>query len=246
VPCIRQLIIAVVLVSSSAQASRVLVLPVGGDVDASTSVTLGRAVETAVQAALPNDEIMTPASLQTSMEVSQLRDCTADEAVGACVSELADAANADVVVRPHLGRLGDEMLLTMTLTAGSSARLLAQAQRRVEADRPSGLLDVIPGLVRQTVGDAGLGRTGPRPAPIVPIGVAVGGAVGAGLGVIVLAVRGTVADDYQSGDLDRGSAGAFEVLGGPALLGGGALVVAGTLVALGGAGVAVWSIVGGE
>jgi len=240
------LIIAAVLLSSSAQASRVLVLPVGGDVDPSMAVTLGRAVETAVRDALPNDEIMTAASLQTSVEVSQLQDCTSDEAVGACVSELADAANADLVVRPHLGRLGDELLLTMTLTAGSSARLLSQAQRRVEADRPSGLLDVIPGLVRQSVGDAGLGRVGPRPAPIVPIGVAVGGAVGAGLGVIVLAVRAGAAEKYDGADLDRGSAVAFEVLGGPALVGGGALVVAGTLVALGGAGVAVWSIVGGE
>ena len=234
------------MVSSSAGASRILVLPVAGDGDASRSATLGRAIETAVRDALPDEEVMTTASLQTSVEVSQLQDCVSDEAVGACVSELADAANADIVVRPHLGRLGDELLLTMTVTAGSSARLVAQGQRRVDAGHPSDLLDVIPGLARQTIADAGLGGVGAWTAPIVPMVVAVGGAVGIGLGLVVLKLRDQAATQYASGELSRASARDFETYGPTILVGGVGLVVAGALSTLGGAGFAVWSVVGGD
>ena len=128
-PTVLRLLLPVLVLTMSAApalAQRVLVLPVGGDVDASMATTLGRAVETAVRDALPGAEVMTSASLETSIEVSRLQDCALDEAVGACISEIADAANAEVVVRPHLGRLGDEYIFTVTMTGGVSARLLAQ------------------------------------------------------------------------------------------------------------------------
>jgi len=240
---LRLLLTVLVLTMSAAPAlaQRVLVLPVGGDVDASMSTTLGRAVETAVRDALPGAEVMTSASLETSIEVSRLQDCALDEAVGACISEIADAANAEVVVRPHLGRLGDEYIFTVTMTGGVSARLLAQGQRRAPVARPTTLLDVIPALVQATAVDAGLARER-RDVSGAAIAVAVGGAVGAGVGVALLAVRAVAEGEYNKGNLERAQASSFETLQQPALYLGAAIVVVGGVAALGGTAAAVWPL----
>jgi hypothetical protein len=228
------------LAAMPALAQRVLVLPVGGDVDRSTATTLGRAVETAVREALPVAEVMTAATLETSIGLSEMRDCATAEAIGACMSEIADAAHADVVVSPHLGRLGDEYVFTVTMTGGVSARLLGQGQRRVPVARPASLLDVTPELIRRTAIDAGLVRAS-REVPGAAIAVGVGGAVGAGVGVALLVTRAIVAAEYDKGNLARDQASSFETLQEPALLGGVVIVVVGGVAALAGTGVAVWA-----
>jgi hypothetical protein len=237
------LLLAGSIASPAAQAQRVLVLAVGGDVDERASTTLGRAVETAVRDAMPDAEVMTTASLQTSIAVSQLQDCTNEEAIGACVSEIADAANAEAVVRPHLGRLGDELLLTLTVTSGSSARLMAQGQRRAPSDRPSALLDVIPGLTTEVLVDAGLARARTREWPVAGIAVGAGGALVAGLGVAGLAVRGAVGAEYDRGNLNRADAVAWEGTNQAALFAGVGVVVVGASAALIGAGLTAWGLV---
>ncbi len=233
--------------SGSAAAQRILVLPVSSDgLDEGTSKTLGRAIETSVRNVVVDGEVITADALQTSIQLSQLQDCLGDEAVGACTTEIADAANADAVIRPHVGKLGDELLLTLTVTEGSSARLMAQGQRRGPVDAPGQLLDVIPGLSRQVLETAGLARLKPKAVPVVPIAVGVGGVLGAGVGVGILLIRNSTAEKYGAGELDRGSASAFEAVGDAALIGGAVLVVGGALAAIGGAGVAAWTIVGDE
>lgn len=228
--------------AAPALAERVLVLPVGGEVDSATSTTLGRAVETAVRDTLPAAEVMSAATLETSIGMSRLQDCALDEAVGACVAEIADAANADVVVRPHLGRLGDEYVLTVTMTGGSSARLLGQGLRRVPVARPAALLDVIPGLIERTAVDAGLARER-REVSAAAIAVAVGGAVATGVAVGGLGLRAVAGAEYDQGNLDRGQAGAYEALQQPALYGSTVVVIIGGLAALGGTAAAVWPLV---
>jgi len=239
-------LLAVLSAPSGALASRVLVLPVGGELGRSEGEALSRAVETAVREATAGHEVMTLAALQTSMRMSELRDCAGDEQATACVSEIADAANADVVVAPTLGRLGDQLLLTLTLTAGARATLLAQVQRRADADRPSALLDVIPGAVRQAVDDAGLVNAVPRPVPVAAIGTAVGGGVLAALGTVALVVRGVASGQYAEGRLDQEQARAYELYDQPALFGGVIGVVVGGAFTIGGGGVAVYSLVARE
>ncbi len=237
------LVLAMVIVCApAAAAERVLVLPVGGEVDSATATTLGRAVETAVRDTLPAAEVMSAATLETSIGMSRMQDCALDEAVGSCIAEIADAANADVVVRPHLGRLGDEYVFTVTMTGGATARLLGQGQRRVPVARPTALLDVIPGLVERTAVDAGLARER-REVSGAAIAVAVGGAVGAGLGVGLLGLRAVAGAEYDKGNLERDQAGAYETLQQPALYGGAAIVVVGGLAALGGTAAALWPLV---
>lgn len=235
---LRLLCLVLGLSAAPAAAQRVLVLPVGGESDRRTATTLGRAVETAVREALPTAEVMTVAALETSVALGELQDCTSEVEVGACISEIADAANAEVVVSPHLGRLGDELVLTVTMTGGVSARVLGQGQRRVPQARPAILLDVIPGLIRDV--DAGLLRAS-REVPGAAIAVAVGGAVGAGLGVAVLGIRAVAGNAFDQGTLDRAQAGAFETLRQPALIGGVAVVVIGGVAALVGTGAAIWA-----
>ncbi len=234
--------------SQASAAQRILVLPLGSDGmdDVTAKKTLGRAVETSVRDMVVNGEVITADALQTSIQMSQLQDCLGDVALSACATEIADAANADAIVRAHVGKLGDELLLTLTITEGSSSRLLAQGQRRASADAPSELLDVIPSLVRQVFQTSGLARVKPKAVPIVPIMVSAGGLLGAGVGTGILLLRNAAAVQYDAGELDRSSASSFETLGGPALIGGAVLVVGGAVVAVGGVGVAAWSYLGGE
>lgn len=228
------------LSSSSAQALRVLVTPVFGEGDKAMQQTLSRAVETAVAAALPRAEIMSATTIETSIELSQLRDCASDAAVSNCLTDIADAANAEIVVRPHLGRLGDELVLSMSVLEGPTARLLSQGQRRVRVDAPGALLDAIPRLVRDVATDAYLlqprVKKGP---PVVPITVGVIGAAVAGGGVFALVARNAIATDYENGDASADDARFYEengdavlVAGIGAVVVGGALAVTGTIIAI--------------
>lgn len=228
------------LSSSSAHALRVLVTPFVGEGDKAMQQTLGRAVETAVAEALPRAEIISATTIETSIELSQLRDCASDAAVSTCLTDIADAANAEIVVRPHLGRLGDELVLSMSVLEGPTARLLSQGQRRVRADAPGALLDAIPRLVRDVATDAYLLQPRvKRGPPVAPITVGVIGAVVAGGGVIALVARNALAVDYENGDASAADARFYEdhgdtvlVAGVGAVIVGGALAITGTIIAV--------------
>lgn len=245
------------LVAPAAQASvRVLVTPiVAGDDEAAreSARTLTRSVETALRAAIDDVEIVTPAALDTQVELSVARECVAglsDDAgaVSTCMTELADAIDVDYIARPHLGRLGQELVLTLSLIAGDRAIVVAQGQRRADASSPEALLDQIPGLARAVADDADLGhvRRSGRVVPVVPIVVAGSGLVVVGAGVVGLAIRGSLSGPYGRGELGRNDARLYEGIDGPFLIGGIAAVVVGGVAAVGGAGFAIWSVVGTE
>ncbi len=221
--------------SSSARALRVLVTPLVGDGDSSVQQTLTRAVETAIARALPRAEVISATTIETSVALSQLRDCANDVAASSCWTDIADAANAEIVVRPHLGRLGDELVLSLSVLEGPTARLLSQGQRRVRADSPAGLLDVIPRLVRDVATDAYLlqPRVNKGP-PVAPIAVAVVGAVVAVGGAAALWVRNVDGINYENGDANRDDATWYEDNEAALLIGGvGAVVVGGVMAAVG-------------
>ncbi len=228
---------------------RIFVTPILNDADLEISRTLTKATETALQAAVPNAEIVTPAALDSAIEVSTVRDCVgpsggghADAAADSCLSELADAVDVDFIARPHLGRVGDDLVLTLSILDGHRAVVLAQGMRRVRAATPAALLDVVPELAIAVARDADLRAHGVRPLPVVPIVVGVSGLAGAGLGAAALVIRGSMSGDYEHARLDRGQAQAYELIDAPFLWGGVGLAVVGGVVALGGSGLAVWTI----
>lgn len=243
---------AVCLFAGSAQAAtRILVTPIPGSAKDDTARTLTRAVETAIAAAVDEGEIVTPQALDTAVEIAAARDCVGDDnsaVVSSCLSELADAIDVEFIARPSLGRLGSELVLTLTLLDGARAVVVAQAQRRADASSPEALLDQIPGLAKEVAKAADIAATGKkkRTVPVAAIGVSVGGAVVAAVGAVALGVRGSLAGDYEDGDLDRDDARAYEAIDAPFLFGGIGSVVVGGAVALAGAGFAVWSVIAPE
>ncbi len=250
-------VLATLLFADAAAARvRILVTPIrdsgaGGD---ETAKTLTRAVETALAGAVKDVEIVTPAALDTAIEIESARDCVGpkesddSKVVSSCLSELADAIDVDVIARPSLGRIGSELVLTLTLLDGERAVVVAQGQRRADKDSPEALLDQIPGLAKEVAKDADLVIAGKRKraVPVGAIVVAGSGAVVAGLGVGALAVRGVYSGDYERGALDRDEARAYEFIDVPFLIGGIGAVVVGGVTALVAGGVAVWSAVSPE
>ena len=225
---------------------RIFVTPIHNEADLEIGRTLTRATETALKAAIPDAEIVTPAALDTAIEMNAVRDCvgsTGSDGTDSCLTELADAVDVDYIARPHLGRIGDDLVLTLSILDGRRAVVLAQGLRRVSARDPAELLDVVTGLAKEVARGADLRSTRRRPVPLAPIVVSAGGVVAVGLGALALGVRGGLAGDYERARLDRSQAQAFELIDQPFLWGGIGLVVVGGGVALSGASVAVWSIV---
>ncbi|MDP2340276.1 MAG: hypothetical protein Q8O67_04910 [Deltaproteobacteria bacterium] len=229
--------------------ARIFVTPILNDTNPGSSQTLSRAVETAVKAALPDAEIVTTSALDTAIEMSTMRDCVGsagpDDGADSCLSELADAIDVDYIARPHLGRVGRELVLTLSLLDGRRAVVLAQGHRRVAMDSPGALLDVVNGLAKEVVRAADLRSDRPRArvVPITPIIAAGGGVVGVGVGALALGVRGSLSGDYERARLDRGQAQFYELIDAPFLWGGIGLVVVGGVVALAGGGIAVLTVV---
>ena len=249
---------------------RILVAPIaatGDRDDDEMGKTLTRAVETALGAAVKDVEIVTPAALDTAVEINLARECAsfsgddgdhgaangkgAADGKGAgdsCLSELADAVDVDVIARPSLGRLGSELVLTLTLLDGDKAVVVAQGLRRADKGAPEALLDQIPGLAKDVARDADLATVARRrrAVPGAAIGTALVGVVVVGVGVGALAVRGLFSGDYASGRLDVNGARAYESIDAPFLYGGIGAVGVGSATALVAGGVAIWSVIAPE
>jgi hypothetical protein len=231
---------------------RVFVTPILNEADPEISQTLSRSTESALKAAIADVEIVTTAALDTAIELSTMRDCVGSAGVDeggadSCLSELADAIDVDFIARPHLGRVGDELVFTLSLLDGHRAVVLAQGQRRVNADAPARLLDVVNDLAKEVAKEASLHRSSDRRSarvvPLTPIMVAGGGVVGVGVGAVALGIRGAMSGDYERARLDRGAAQLYETIDAPFLWGGIGLVVIGGATALLGGGLAVFNVI---
>jgi hypothetical protein len=202
------LLIFMLLTSSTALATRVLVAPVSGDDDATTRETLGHAIERSVAQAMPGSEIVSTTTIENASELAALRDCIGDDVAAACLSEVAGAANAELVVRSHLGHFGDELVLSVSVLDGTSSKVLGQGQRRVERSRAAALLDRTPALVEEALRASG--HFEGRPWAVVPVVVTAlsGASLTAGVAVwVVFAVR---AVPYANAELTAAEAAAFE------------------------------------
>lgn len=223
------------MLAMPASATRILVMPLGNDADPSMSAPLGRSVEAAVQDAAPTADVVTASSLGAAVELEAAKACLGiDVENNACMTELVGASNAELVVRGHLGRLGDTYVLTFAILDGASARLLAQGQRLVAVERPSDLVEVTPGLVRQVLRDSRSLPVRPEPqgAPVGPIIGTVAGVTLVGLGATSLIVWGVASDRYNKAELSREEAQTFELFEAPLVSGGAGLVVVGGAVAV--------------
>ena len=231
------------LAAAPAAASRLFVTPIGFPSDAELARTLTRAVETAVVEAIPGADVTTTAALDTAVELQVIRECVSDQEQGSCISEIAQAVDVDFVVRPHLGQVGSELVLTLSVLDGNKATVLAQGNRRTALGDPARLLDVIPGLVREVADGAGLptapGRTDKPPAdaaldtglhkplPALPLALALVGVVGAGLGVGLQAWALVQGYRRSQAELSAEDAAAIEQVGPAGLVGGSVLLLGG-------------------
>jgi hypothetical protein len=219
--------------SSAALATRVLVAPVSGDNDAATRETLGHAIEARVAHAMPSSEIVSTTTIENASELAALRDCVGDDVAAACLSEVAGAANAEIVVRSHLGSIGDELVLSVSVLDATTSKVLGQGQRRVERTRAATLLDRTPELVDEALRASGHFE-GPA-VSVVPAVVTVVGGAALTAGVVAWAVFGLRTAAYNNAELTADDAAAFEQARTPLVLGATALTVVGGGVLVAGA-----------
>lgn len=213
------------LASTMANATRVLVAPVSGDNDAPTRATLGRAIEASVARAMPDDEIVSTTTIENASELAALRDCVGDDVAAACLSEVAGAANAEIVVRSHLGQIGDELVLSVSVLSATSSKVLGQGQRRVPRAHAAALLDRTPELVNEVLRSSGHLHGASTSA--VPVVVAAVGGTALAAGAVVWVVFGVGAAAYANADLTADEASTFERNRAPLVAAASTLTVAG-------------------
>jgi hypothetical protein len=182
-------------------------------------------VETAILDRIPSLSVVTPRSLGDKVEIDLIKACQGNDDAS-CTAQFSEALGVELVLRPSLSRLGDVLILTLSLYDTRSAAVLSQGQRQAARDQPEELLSQIPGLVEEIGTRAGLEvrREVKKPFPTAAVAaVSVGGALvlgGAGLAGFALwqELR------YQGAELSRDDAASWEsarllVVGGAALVG---------------------------
>ncbi|HUB06726.1 MAG TPA: hypothetical protein VMB50_06985, partial [Myxococcales bacterium] len=82
-----------------------------------------------------------------------------------CLAEIGGALGVDQMVTGSLSRLGDSLVLVLRAVDVHKARVLHDVTRRVAADKPDAVLDLLPGAVAELYP----GRAPPPPAPVAAI-----------------------------------------------------------------------------
>jgi hypothetical protein len=233
----RKLLCAVlVLVACAAalpaRAESALVLPTNEDAS-SEGAAVGRAVETAVLDRIPSLAVITPRSLGDKLEVDIVKACQGGDDAS-CTAQFSDALGVDLVFRPTLARLGDLVILTLSIYDVKTGAVRAQGQRRAPKSAPEELLTQIPGLVEEVGARAQLPVRVTVKKPF-PTGSVVSITAGSALvlGGAGLAAYGIWQElRYQGAELSREEASSWE---GARLLvfGGGAVVVVAGAVLIG-------------
>jgi len=140
----------------------------------------------------------TPADLRAIADIEAARLMGGCDEDTACLAEIAAAAGSRHVVSGELRRFGGELVLLLSLTDASAARILGRGEAR--AANLADLERVIPGAVDPLISPLGVIDTGPG-AAFVAGGVllGVGAVAGTGLGLWAGVLEGQLTDTTLDG-----------------------------------------------
>ncbi len=129
---------------------------------------LARAVSEYVQSRLSElgaYDVIGPAQIETLLGLEAQRQLMGCESDAACLVDIAGSLAAERVMSGRMSRIGKTNILTIFLVDASGVRTLGNADRTVRDDEGiDGLLDLVPGLVRQVVSRDPLVVLPPEPA----------------------------------------------------------------------------------
>lgn len=226
------LVLALLLSSAPSHAARLLVREVKADLegDRDTAAALTRVIETEVIRAAPDVEVLSWRAVAATMEAAEVADCLGDEETAACASEIGGALGVDLILSPHLSKLGSVRVLTVSVYRMGDATVAGQASRRTPFDDEDALLDASLEAVHEALHAAGMRVVAPprlqsvqrvRPdddggGTIALPWLIAGGGVAAGALVAVVAASlhaGVLlawGGPYQRGELDLAGARRWE------------------------------------
>lgn len=152
------LVVALLLAALPSQAARLLVREVKADRDADreTALALTRVIESEVIRAVPDVEVMTWRAIGATMEAAELAACLGDEETAACATEIGGALGVELILSPHLARLGSVRVLTVSVYRMGDATVAGQATRQMPADDDDALLGLSAEAAREALEAAGL------------------------------------------------------------------------------------------
>jgi TolB-like protein len=153
-------------------------------------------------------DVVTVKELEAQLSVVQVRAAMGCDEV-ACMTEIAGALNAELVIAGSLGRVGSSYVLTLALFRAREAKVVARASERFRNLDEDQLLDRLPAVVKSMMDSARDPSWGPLAAGAPASEVAAGpstallrpalraaGGVGLAISGAALAVLGACAAGY--------------------------------------------------
>lgn len=223
------LFVLAVLAAAPTHAARMLVREVKAEraSDEDTAAALTRMIETEVLRAAPEVEVLSWRAVAATLETAEVADCLGDLDTAACASDIGGALGVQLILSPHLARLGSVRVVTVSLYRMGDATVAGQAVRRVPLDDDDALIGASLEAVHEALEAAGLRVVAGPPAQPLQRGRSSGDGVGpvsalpwmlgAGGVVLVLASAGLHAgvffafvQPYSRGELARETARQWE------------------------------------
>jgi len=167
--------LGILLAAALCAAPRLAVLPLahGEGVPDSTTAALTESLAAEVRRT-SGAEVITKREIESvlSLELQkQMLGCQTD----ACMAELGGALGVESLVTGDVARLGESWLVHLKLVRPASARVVAQADRRIRGGTVDDVLDQLPAMVAELFP----GGPAPRPPPPAPAIAAVPAAISA-------------------------------------------------------------------
>jgi hypothetical protein len=221
----RALLLASLLFAASGAAAETRVLltevPPEDELSASSARTLNRVLEGEVRRVLPDVELVTFRAVRANLEVAEMADCLGDEQAAACATELGNALGVELIAAPRVGRIGSQLVLTLSVYRLGDATVAGQSTRRTDGDEAA-LLDEARPAVEEAFATTGLrvarapDAPEPEPGPTIWPWLVGGAGIGTGVlaaaaGLVVHAGAGLLlALPYESGVASRDAARFWE------------------------------------
>jgi hypothetical protein len=100
--------------------------------------------------------MMTWRAVAATMEAAEMADCLGDEETAACATEIGGALGVELILSPHLAKLGSVRVLTVSVYRMGDATVAGQSTRRTPLGDDDALLSASSEAVHEALHAAGL------------------------------------------------------------------------------------------
>lgn len=195
--------------------------------DRDTAAALTRLLETEILRVAPEVEVLSWRAVAATMEVAEVADCLGDIETAACASDIGGALGVQLILSPHLARIGSVRVMTVSIYRMGDASVAGQAVRRAPVGDDNALISASFDAVHEALHGAAVRVVAPPPAQdlqeedaiesgsalpfvVAGTGVALGALLVLASGALHAGVLLAMQQPYESGELDRDAARRWE------------------------------------